>query len=117
MDNTLLLETEQPEGFEYPTEFLRFLELRVSDLDPWRLLEGDLLRGRHAGLREKYPSARLVPFASRYDRDDVACFDASRLEVPVVVIHEGASPGWERRAEFESFRAWLHAAVDDALDF
>lgn len=106
-----------PEGFRYPVEFLRFQELEVREFDPWNMLEGNKLALRFRGLMVRYPASVLVPFATRYDRDDIACFDVERGLGAVINIHDFASPGWERREEYASFREWLHAALDTALDF
>ncbi|MBN2176101.1 MAG: hypothetical protein JW722_00415 [Demequinaceae bacterium] len=118
MNEALVLPPELlPSGFKYPVDFLRFLELDVREFDPWNVLVGDLLVRRSQGLRERYPDSSLVPFATRYDRDDIACFDLVRGNNAVIRIHDFASPGWERRDEYGSFREWLHVAMDDALDF
>jgi hypothetical protein len=91
----LLSIADLPEGFGYPLEFVRVVELGLTQLEPWWVLEGDRLRTRYRGLRERYPSRTLVPFALRQDCDDVACFELNRPGV--VIIHDFASPGWEQR--------------------
>jgi hypothetical protein len=63
------------EGFTYPPEFVRGVELGLIDLEPWHVLEGGQLRERFRGLAERYPARTLVPFACRQDNDDVACWD------------------------------------------
>ena len=68
------------------------------------------------GLVERYPGQRLVPFAKREDKDDLAVFDAQRPS-KVVVLHDFASDAWERRREYESFYAWLRKAVDDMIEY
>jgi hypothetical protein len=45
----------------------------------------------------------------------VACWDtdAGRL----VIVHDFASPGWERRSEFPDFYEWLRQAIEDFIEF
>ncbi|MET8122495.1 hypothetical protein [Micromonospora sp. NPDC005189] len=61
-----------PPGFNYAQEFIRVIELGLTDLEPWLILDGDRLRERHRGLRGRYPNRVLVPFARRIDNDNVA---------------------------------------------
>lgn len=111
----LLSTTELPEGFVYPHELVRVVELGLTNLEPWWVLEGDMLRDRFMGLRKRYEKRKLVPFARREDNDDVACFDVDSGKV--VVIHDFASPGYEQRAEFANFYGWLRQAVEDLIAF
>jgi hypothetical protein len=111
----LLSIADLPEDFEYPPELVRVVELGLTQLEPWWVLEGDLLRTRYRGLRERYPSRTLVPFAIREDRDDVACFELNRPGV--VIIHDFASPGWEQREQLPDFYSWLRRAIDDLIEF
>ena len=112
----LLSNEDMPSGFDYPAEFVRAAELGVTNLEPWRLLEGAALHQRHRGLSQRYPNRSLVPFAARQDTDDVACWDASRPG-RVLVIHDFASAGYELEAEFPDFNAWLRQALEDFIDF
>ena len=107
---------ELPTGFSYPVLFRRLVNLGLLDLEPWQILFGELLRRRHSGLAHRYPSRRLVPFARRQDNDDVACWDLDRAPGGIAVIHDYASPGWERRAEYADLADWLRRAVED-LEF
>ncbi|MGY3676572.1 hypothetical protein [Streptomyces sp. TE33382] len=110
----LLTSADLPEGFEYPAEFIRVVELRLTNLEPWWIFDGGLLRRRAVGLRERYPERRLVPFARREDTDDVACWDLAQGDV--AVIHDMASPGWEQRERFPDFNAWLRQAIEDFIE-
>jgi hypothetical protein len=107
--------TDLPAGFSYPALFVRVVELGLTNLEPWRFLEDEFLRGRHLGLIDRYPSRRLVPFARRQDNDDVACWDLA--EGGIVIIHDFASPGYELRARLPNFSAWLRMAIDDLIEF
>ena len=111
----LLSPAELPEGFQYPRQFLRTIDLGLVDLEPWWILQGDRLRERLAGLRTRYPARTLVPFAQRQDNDDVACFDLDTGKV--VIIHDFASPGWEQQTEFDDFYGWLRQAIDELVEF
>jgi hypothetical protein len=112
----LLTENERPVGFSYPRQFTRVVELGLTDLEPWYLLEGKLLREALAGLAARYPDRKLVPFARRQDNDDVACWQVGVNE-EVFVIHDFASPGWEQRGQFSDFYHWLRRAIEDLIEF
>ncbi|GAA0383751.1 hypothetical protein [Streptomyces luteireticuli] len=111
----LLTIDDLPEGFEYPDEFVRVVELGLTNLEPWWIFDGDLLRRRLVGLQERYPGRRLVPFARRQDNDDVACWDLD--QGGIAVVHDFASAGWEQRARFEDFNSWLRQAIEDLIEF
>lgn len=110
----LLRQDELPTGFTYAPEFLRVVELGLTQLEPWWIFDGDLLRRRAAGIRQRYPQRRLVPFARREDNDDVACWDLDGSDV--VVIHDMTEPGREQRARFADFNAWLRQAIEDLIE-
>jgi len=112
----LLLETELPQGFRYPRQFKRVVDLGLTDLEPWYLLEGKPLRDTMSGLAERYPERKLIPFARRQDNDDIACWQAG-MNDEVFIIHDFASPGWEQRGQFSGFYDWLRRAVEDLITF
>ena len=111
----LLGPEDLPDGFLYPRQFVRVVELGLTDLEPWLILQGEQLHGHLLGLRKRYPLSSLVPFARRQDNDDVACWDVTKSNV--VIIHDFASPGFEGRQEFENFNSWLRQAIDDLIEF
>lgn len=111
----LLTVSDLPRGFSYPTSFVRVVELGLIDIEPWRILGGDELRGLMYGLAERYPERELVPFARRQDNDDVACWAESTSGV--VVIHDFASPGSEQRENYENFHGWLRRAIEDLIEW
>lgn len=113
----LLSIADLPEGFVYPPSFIRIIELGLTDLEPWEILVGDRLRRRLRGLTDRFPNRHLVPFAGRQDNDDVACWDIDQSFGRVVVIHDFTNPGWENRAEYTDFYAWLRRAIDDLIEF
>jgi hypothetical protein len=111
----LLSSGELPAGFAYPGEFLRIVDLGLLRLEPWWIIEGQVLRDRYAGLKARYPTRQLVPFAVRQDRDDVASFDADARNV--AIIHDYADAGWEKRTEFRDFNSWLRHAFEELIAF
>jgi len=113
----LLTVQDLPDDFVYPPEFIRIVELGLTDLEPWKVLDGDHLRTRFRGLVERYPARVLVPFARRQDNDDVACWDPAAKPGQVVVVHDFADPGWENGAVFPGFYDWLRQAIEDLIDF
>jgi hypothetical protein len=112
----LLTLHDLPEGFSYPPEFIRIVELGLTNLEPWRILGGEQLRQRLLGMRSRYPTRHLVPFAARQDSDDVAAWD-SQDPGRVVIIHDYASPGDELVEEHPSFADWFKYAIQDMLDW
>ncbi|MFE5125964.1 hypothetical protein [Streptomyces sp. NPDC056669] len=111
----ILSHTELPNGFAYPDIFVRAAESGLTSLEPWWLLEGENLRARHSGLKERFPDRVLVPFARREDNDDVACWDLENGKV--CIVHDFSSPGREERGSFEGFADWLRAALEDFIEF
>ncbi|MGH3544594.1 MAG: hypothetical protein ACRDPW_01475 [Mycobacteriales bacterium] len=71
-----------PETFNYPPEFIRIVELGVTDLEPWSILGGNELRFVYHRLRQDYPDQEYVPFATRQDNDDVACWAPWSVSIP-----------------------------------
>lgn len=104
-----------PARFDYPPQLLRIVDQNLIDLQPWVILLGDPLRERYLGLSSRFPKRTLVPFARRWDNDDLACWDG-RDSVTVFVIHDFASPGYEQRQKFESFWDWFRSAIEDMIE-
>lgn len=113
----LLTLNDLPAGFDYPREFIRVLELGLVNLEPWWVLTGEQLQRVYAGLQQRYPDQVYVPFASRQDNDDVACWAGVPPEV--VIVHDLATPGWERRGRkpLPDFHSWLRVAVEDLIEW
>ena len=111
----LLSLADLQDGFSYPPEFVRVVELGLTNLEPWWIMSGGPLRDRHAGLARRYPQRVLVPFARRQDNDDVACWDV--LGRTLVVVHDFAAPGSEDRDRYPDFYSWLRRAVEDLIEF
>jgi hypothetical protein len=111
----LLSTGDLPAGFEYPHEFVRVVELGLTNIEPWWIIDGDRLRSRFTGLRERYPERSLVPFAIRQDNDDVACWDT--VAGNVAIVHDFASPGYEQCTGFSNFYVWFRQAIEDFIEF
>ena len=111
----LLTIGDLPEGFDYPSSFIRVVELGLTNLEPWWIITGDLLRDRQRGLEARYPARQLVVFAMRQDRDDVACWDLD--EGGVAIVHDFASPGFEQHDRMSGFNEWLRRAVEHLIEF
>jgi hypothetical protein len=111
----LLTQREKPEWFDYPQAFLRIVEdQKLLDFDPWIIMQGEQLRSRLNGLKMRYPTRQLVPFARREDNDDVACWDSKKR---VVIIHDFASPGYETKLELNCFWDWLRSALEATIEY
>lgn len=104
-----------PQSFEYPTEYLRVVELGILEIEPWMLLVGGDLLEYQIELSKRYPERTLILIAAKTSNDDVACWDVD--EGGVAIVHDYASPGWEQRGRYSDFKAWIRAAFDEFLDF
>ncbi|MDP4095577.1 hypothetical protein OIN60_02065 [Paenibacillus sp. P96] len=80
MDIKLPNKSMLPNGFRYPESFLKVVGLNLVNLDPWLIMNGDHVISRMEGLKERYPSRVLIPFARRLDNDDLACFELMKGE-------------------------------------
>jgi hypothetical protein len=59
----------------------------------------------------------LVPFARRFNTDDIACWEGTDNQ-SVVIVHDFTSVGWEDRGErYADFWSWYRAAVDEMIEF
>jgi len=105
-----------PDWFQYPAEIIKIRVLGLLNLQPWVVLDDERIASRFDGLRERYSSRELIPFARREDNDDVACWEKGK-EPKVVVIHDFASPGYENVAEFDGFWAWFRSAIEEMIAF
>lgn len=106
-----LAQEKLPIGFKYPSSYIDYVSGDIPSLEPWHFFYSRL-DYRFEGLRERYPSKTLVPFARRGDNDDVACFDAAEVSdnPRVFIIHDFASSGWEERGVCDDFPAWIELA-------
>lgn len=105
-----------PRNFEFPEEFTRIVNLNLTNIEPWYILESNQLEDKMDGLKKRYPARALIPFARRTDNDDVACFEVGKLP-QILVIHDFASTGWEQHEVYDTFWDWLRKAIDDMINF
>lgn len=111
----LVAAADLPSAFSYPSSFIRVVELGLVDLEPWQILDGELLYARYDGLAVRYPGRQLVPFARRLDNDDIACWQAASRDV--LIIHDFDGSDGKARETFPSFYDWLRRAIDDLIEF
>jgi len=111
----LLIENELPRGFRYPEEFLKIVGLNLVDISPWIVMEGNYLKDRYEGLKKRYPSRLIIPFARRLDNDDLACWS---LDAPssVFIVHDFALEGWEQKHVYKDFWEWFRKAIEDMIN-
>lgn len=102
-------------GFHYPQFYKKILELNLIDFDYWYLMNSEQIDIRINGLKSRYPNRKLVPFARRDDNDDIACFEVDKGE-RVQIIHDFASVGYEQRGEYDSFKDWVKAAIEELMN-
>ncbi len=112
----LLAAEECPDWFMYPRSFMRLVERGIIHLDPWWIFDRGFALEKLNGLKSRYPSRDLVPFARNQSNDDVACWERNDL-CRVVIIHDYAKPGWEQRSTFETFWDWFRSAIEDFIEF
>jgi hypothetical protein len=62
-------------------------------------------------LKKRYPSRNLFCFAKKIGTDDIACWEEGNVD-KVFIVHDFASPGWERRQIFEDFNKWYQWALE-----
>lgn len=103
-------------GFEYPQSFIKALELNLLNFDLWYIMNEEMTIDRLNGLRERYPSRKLIPFAKRDDNDDIACFEIGKDE-SVQIIHDFSSEGYEQRKKYDDFWDWLKDAINEMVEF
>jgi len=102
------------QNFKFPQAYLKIVKLGMADLDHWFLLSDNLIQDRSRSLKRRY-GRELIPFAGRYDCDDIACFEIG-FDNRVFIVHDFASVGWERRQEYDNFGEWLLEAVRELID-
>lgn len=105
-------------SFEYPESFKKLIELNLVNFDTWALFETEAATVRYHGLQNRYPKRNLIPFARRWDNDDIACFEIMEdNSIKIQLIHDFASDGWEQRKEFKDFWEWLETAIKDMIEY
>ncbi len=101
-------------NYEYPNCFKDFINLELKNFEYWYLYPDDGFEIRINGLKQRYPERKLIPFARRDDNDDIACLEVGQGE-KVFIIHDFASPGWEKRKEYDNVWLWLRDAINELV--
>lgn len=112
----MLNNTQLPSWFTYPKEYLRVVDLKLVNLEPWFFLQGEQLESRNKGLKDRFPGVELVPFARRGDNDDVACWEKSGGNLKVYILHDFSKWGWDKRKECADFWVWFRKAIDEMIE-
>lgn len=104
------------QGFAWPQAYRRLFELGLTNLPPWRFLEGEELVQAYKAVNEQHPGRHVVPFAHRLDNADVACFTVlvGIMEQRVLLIQSTGPTGLEM--EFPTLWDWFRLAVDDLIE-
>lgn len=105
-----------PQNFEYPKEFKWLIKRGIYLWHPWIIESGKALLIRYEGLKKRYPTRNLIPFASRLDCDNIACWDLSNSK-KIYLIHDFAKPPFEEIKFFENFWEWLIFSLNDTIEF
>lgn len=100
--------------FQYPAPFIKAVGLNLIDFEFWCIMSKEDVCERIHGLMIRYPKRKLIPFARRYDNDDIACFEVGK-ESRVEIIHDFASQGYEQRGEYDTFWDWMKAAIEELI--
>lgn len=101
--------------FEYPAGLEKIVDLGLTDLDTWFIMDAPFAERYCASINQRYPERALIPFAKRSDNDDVACFEIGKPG-KVEIIHDFADPGWEQRSEHPNFWDWFKNAIDELVE-
>lgn len=102
-----------PKWVKIPTKYLKLIRDEKDEFLPWYLIDKQQFSIRYEGMKNRYPSRNLIPFARRDDNDDVACWDSLSPD-SVFIIHDFASPGYEERCVFPTFEDWYQFALNES---
>jgi hypothetical protein len=112
----MLIEKEElPDWFSYPTEFLFIVEHGLVNINPWIILEGDVLRSWMKVLKDIYPEQDLIPFAVRRDSNILACWKKSTL-YQIDIIDFNKKSHYDPIKSYSSVWSWFKSVVDEMID-
>lgn len=97
--------------------FSQWLATGEQDFGGWFLLDERGAFANRTELGRLYPGRKILPFARRGDRDDVACLVLNDLKHPrgtILLIHDGAMPGYEVEGVIASLTQWFEQAQEEA---
>ena len=98
--------------FNMSKEFMLTLEYGLTNLNNWVYFDEESFNLRYNGFKKRYPNRDYIPFARRYDNDDVACFEVGKGDT-VIIVHDFASSGWEERQHYANFVDWFKFAMEE----
>ena len=98
-------ESDLPDGFKYPAEYLEFISKHQENLYPWWFISSESEIGKICLSTMKSQPKILVPFAKTDLYDDIACFDGSNNFGNPSIIMVCSTP--ERSYGFTNFNEWL----------
>ena len=115
VNDYLLSDGDRPGWLTYPPEFVALVRSGRVKLVPWHLdtARGSLITHRRF---KSHLGRELVPFASRQDREDFACFEKGKGQA-VMIIHDNTGPGYEDEGSYPSFADWLREAEEEAASW
>ena len=99
-----------PNWVNYPDGYTKLVTNGREEFLPWYLTDGEDTKWRLIGLKKRYPTRDIFPFARRDYTDDIACWEKGQGE-KVFIIHDFASSGFEQREIFNNFDAWYQWAL------
>jgi len=104
-----------PTWLKVDEAYLTLLERELYNFTPWEILLNEEYEKAYKSLEKNYPKRELVPFASRCDNDDIACWEKGK-DNQVFIIHNYASSGWESRGKYKDFWTWFkNEAVEEMI--
>ncbi len=106
----IITPTECPEWLVYPKLYLGLVDNGKDKFLPWFLVHRERALIRWAGLKKRYKSRCLFPFALKDCTDDIACWEKGQGD-KVFIIHDYTDPGWEKRECFNNFSEWYEWAL------
>ena len=108
--------SECPKWVHYPKLFLELLKTQNLKFLPWYFFyKRESIIIRLEGLKERFPSRDLFPFARKDDNDDIACWEKDKPDV-IQIIHDFEYPSWEQGQTFNSFEEWYQFALSEKWD-
>lgn len=115
MSFELISPTDLDVDISIPKELRALADRNLVNIEPWHIYPREKALRRLAGLRKRYTS-KYVSIAYRQDNDDLACIEPA-TSPQIVLIHDFANEGTERRRTFPSFWDWFRSAIEDMILF
>ncbi len=104
------------EKVHVPPAFSRWLATGEQEFGGWFLLDEDPAVVNTNKLEQLCPGREILPFARRCDSDNVACLvlnDPKHPHGTILLIHDGAMPGYEIEGVIDSLARWFEQAQEE----